>query len=267
MDGGKYMVNTAALKKGSTVIAFLIMVTFNILANLLLLNGISTGALSDRYPSLLTPASYTFQIWTIIYVLLFFYIIYQLGFVAGKGKLTPKGSDYIRYFFILSCLCNAGWIVAWHYNYIALSMMLILVILICLGIINRYTYSEELSLLEKIFIRLPFGIYFGWITVATVLNMTVLLTSIRWSVFGLSPSIWTITVTILILVITSLSILKYKNLAYAAAVIWAYIGILTKHTARLQLDGKYPAIIAVLLLCIVIIVSEMIYIIIKKRAS
>ncbi len=259
------MGKTAGFKKGFTVIAFLIMVAFNIFANLLMLNGISTGSLSDRYPSLFTPARYTFLIWTIIYVLLFFYIIYQLDFVAGKGKLTPKGTDYIRYLFILSCLCNAGWIVAWHYNYIALSMMLILVILTCLSIINRYTYSEELSLIEKIFIRLPFGIYFGWITVATVLNMTVLLTSLRWSVLGLSPSIWMIIVTILTLVITSFSILKYKNLAYAAAVIWAYIGILSKHTAGSQLDGRHPEIIAVLLLSIVIIASEMIYIMIKKK--
>lgn len=259
------MANTNVYKTGFTVIAFLIMATLNALANLLPLNGITTGALSDRYPSMITPSDYTFLIWTIIYLLLFAYTIFQMDLFMHKRMLSSKLSGYIKLYFILSCMCNAGWIVAWHYNYIALSLMLIVVILICLAHINNYTYADELSLSEKIFIRLPFSIYFGWITVATVLNTTVLLISVRWSRFGISATIWTVVAAIVILIVTSLNTIKNKSFAYATTVIWAYAGILVKHTAKNGFGGKFPVVIVAVSICILILLSEMAYIVVKKK--
>ncbi len=259
------MENTNTYMKGFTVVAYFVMAILNILANLLPLNGITTGALSDRFPSLITPADYTFLIWTLIYALLLSFILYQLDLFGQKRKLSGKMMDYIKLYFIMSCLCNAGWIIAWHYNYIALSLMLIILILICLSFINSYVYTEELSLQEKIFIRLPFSIYFGWITVATVVNISVLLISIRWSGFGISASVWTILAALIILIVASINTIKHKSFAYIFTVIWAYVGILVKHASKTEMDGRYPGVMIAVVICILILLSEMAYIIFKKK--
>jgi hypothetical protein len=259
------MVKTNAYVKVSAVIAYLIMVTFNILANLIPLNGVTTGELSDRYPSLITPAGYAFLIWSLIYTLLLVYSFFQLELFGHNRMLTGKVSGYIRLYFILSCFSNAAWIIAWHYNYIALSLMLMIIILVCLCFINTYAYSEELSLQEKILIRLPFSIYFGWITVATVVNTSVLLISIRWTGYGIPAWVWTIVAALVILVVATINTIKYKSLAYAATVIWAYVGILVKHTATTGLNNKYPEVIIAVILCILILLSAMGYIVIKKK--
>ena len=259
------MAHKNAYIKVFSVIAFLIMVIFNALANLLPLNGITTGALSDRYPSLITPAGYAFSIWTLIYAFLFAYTIYQLELTGHTKKLSPMVSDMIGLYFIVSSLCNAGWIIAWHYNYIALSLMLMIFILVCLCFINNYAYSDELTLREKIFVRLPFSIYFGWITVATVVNTSVLLISIRWSRLGISDIVWAIIAVLIILIVASINLTKNKSFAFTIAVIWAYVGILVKHTAKTELNGKYPEIIIAIIICILILFSEMAYIVFKKK--
>ena len=132
------MSNIDIYKKGLSVVSFLVMTAVNILAKLIPINGMTTGEISAKYPSLITPASYTFLIWIVIYVLLFFYIVYQLDFTKKERTLPPKVFNIIRMLFILSCLCNTAWIFAWHYKYIALSLVLIISILICLSIINKY---------------------------------------------------------------------------------------------------------------------------------
>ena len=260
------MTNINTIAKVFSVFAFLIMVSVNALANLLPLNGVTTGELSNMYPTLITPAAYTFLIWIIIYLLLFSFTIYQLEFAAGKRKLSSNLADFIRGFYIVSCLCNAVWIFAWHYKYIALSLVLMVTLFICLGFMYKLLYEEELSLGEKIFIRLPFSIYFGWITVATVTNVAALLVSIRWSGFGITRSVWAIITAIGIFVYASYITLKNSSLAYTATVIWAFLGLVVKHTAQNELNGKYPNVIIALIACIGVLVLEMGYcIVIKKR--
>lgn len=259
------MTNVSTIAKVFSIIAFLIMVSVNALANLLPLNGMTTGEISDVYPSLITPADYTFLIWGFIYLLLMSYTIYQLEPSKGKRKLSSNLADYIRGFYIVSCLCNAVWIFAWHYKYIALTLVLMITLFICLGFMNKLLYEEELSLKEKILIRLPFSIYFGWITVATAVNVGVLLVSIRWSGFGISRSVWTIIAAITIFVFASYVTLRNSSLAYAATVIWAFLGLVSKHTAQNELNGKYPGVIIALTTCIGILILEMGYCIVIKR--
>ena len=259
------MANKNIYVKVFTIVAFFVMIATNGAANLIPLNGVTTGAISDHYPSLLTPAGYTFLVWTVIYALLFLYVVYQLELFVKRRRLSAKISGYIRMYFILSCFCNAGWIFAWHYRYIAFSLVLIISILVCLSFINKYLYTDELSLSEKICLRLPFGIYFGWITVATIVNTSVLLISVRWSAFGLPYSFWTIVAALVILLIASVNTLKNESLAYTAAVIWAYVGILVKHTSKNGYNGKYKDIIIAVIICILLLIFEMGYITFKKK--
>jgi hypothetical protein len=241
------------------------MMAVNILANLLPINGMTTGDISDNYPSLITPAGYTFLIWTVIYILLCTYVVYQLEFIGWTRALSPKISNLNRLFFALSCLCNTAWIFAWHYRYIALSLVLIITMLVCLSIINKYIYMEELSLSEKFFVKLPFSIYFGWITVATMVNTSVLLISIGWSDFGLPTQMLTIGAVLIILIIASCYTLKNRSVVYAATVIWAYVGIIVKHTSKNGFNCQYPEVVFAILICILFLLIEMGYVIINKK--
>ncbi|MDF2908622.1 MAG: hypothetical protein K0R34_3943 [Herbinix sp.] len=259
------MSNVNIYKKVLTIISFLMMTAVNILANVLPINGMTTGDISDNYPSLITPAGYTFLIWMVIYILLCAYVVYQLEFIRCARTLSPKISDHVRLFFAFSCLCNTAWIFAWHYRYIALSLVLIITILVCLSIINKYVYLDERSHSEKFFVRLPFSIYFGWITVATMVNASVLLISIGWHNFGIPAQMLTIVAALIIVIIASYYTLKNRSIVFAATVIWAYVGIVVKHTSKSGFNSKYPEIVFAIMICILLLLIEMGYVLINKK--
>jgi hypothetical protein len=259
------MINIKLLRKVFSVLAFGLMLAANILAKLIPLNGITMGALSDNYPTLITPADSFFRVWFLIFALMLVYVIYQLELFRRQEVLPSKISGYIRDFFILSCLCNAGWIFAWHYRYIALSLALIIAILLCLSVINRYVYSEELSLSENLFMRIPFSIYFGWITVATIMNLSVLSISVGWKGFGIPFNYWAIVAILVILIITSIHTYKNKSVAYVFAVMWAIIGILVEHSSKDGYNGQYPELIITVIIGILILLVELGYIIFYRK--
>ncbi len=114
--------------------------------------------------------------------------------------------------------------------------------------------KTELILSEKIFVRIPFSVYFGWITIATIANVTTFLVSINWNGFGISENIWTVVVLLIGFLITSLVTFKNKDIFYGATVIWAYTGILMKHISENGFDGVYASVISATSIFIVLLV-------------
>ena len=157
--------NTKLLKI-STLGAYIVMVVVNALAVWLPIAGRETGEISDSYPNLFAPAGYAFSIWGLIYTLLAIYVIYQLG--QGKNELVAR----INRLFIVNALLNAAWIFAWHYDVIWLSVLLMAGLLYTLIRLANILRVGNLGQKEKSLARLPFSVYFGWITVATVANVT-----------------------------------------------------------------------------------------------
>lgn len=235
------------LNKISALFTFVVMIVVNALANALPINGLTTGDVSDSYPNLFAPIGLTFSIWGLIYLLLFAYVIYQ--FTPHLPKVD-KLITSINKFFIISSLANSAWIFAWHYQLFGLSVVLMLVILFSLIKISLFTYPAELSSKDKFFFKAPFGIYFGWITIATIANITVLLVSLGWQNFIFADSVWTVIVLIVGLLITGLTTIKQKNLAYGLVPLWAYFGIYLKHTSPLYFASSYPLIINTVLFCL-----------------
>lgn len=236
-------------------VTFLGMISTNILANILPINGVTTGQVSDSYPNLFAPAGITFTIWGLIYFLLACYTVYQLGFfqndiAAAKTHLLEN----IGILFSISSIANAGWIFSWHYHFIPVSMLLMVVILVCLFFINKLIKKEWLSTKEKVFIRLPFSVYFGWITVATIANAVVLLVSLGWYGLGISEPAWAVIIISIGVVIGISTIIKNKDTAYGLVFIWAYAGILIKHTSENGFSGQYPSVIITVTACIVLLV-------------
>ncbi len=248
------------------VLAYIIMIAVNSMANILPINDMNTGMISDSYPNLFAPAGLTFSIWGVIYFLLAGYTLYQLGLFQKTGEESdPSLMKKIAFYFIISSLANAAWIFAWHYLRFILSVGLMVIILVSLILINKEIHKQQLTGTEKFFLKLPFSVYFGWITVATIANITVLLVSIGWDGFGIPENVWASIIIVTGMLIGGARMLKDRNIAYGLVLIWAYLGILIKHTGSSGFNGQYPLVIAVVGACLALFIGAEGYIIITGR--
>jgi len=247
-------------------VSYLAMVSINALANILPINNIGTGEVSNMYSNLFAPASITFSIWGLIYILLGLYVLYQFG-LWQKNQGERQGLlNKIGIYFIFSSLANILWIFTWHYDYIGLSVLFIISILVLLIKIANLIRKEKFTNKENFFIVLPFSIYFGWITIATIANITTFLVSINWNAWGVSNEIWTVIILIIGATVGIIRMLWDRNIAYGLVFIWAYLGILIKHTSISGWDNNYPLVIYTVIFAILaFIVSEVVMIINNKR--
>jgi len=232
-------------------LTYLGVIVVNFLANALPINNRSTGAISEAYPNLFTPAGLTFSIWGLIYLLLAGYILYQLG-LFGRDKEEKKEEllKKVNLYFIISSLANIAWIFSWHYDFIGISVLIMGVLLFSLIKIADILNETKLPKKEQLFIRLPFSVYFGWITIAAIANITVFLVSVNWNGFGISNQIWTIVILLAGLLIGSLRMQKDKIVFYGLVLIWAYLGILFKHISADGFSCQYQGIIITTVICI-----------------
>ncbi|MBN1684333.1 MAG: tryptophan-rich sensory protein [Gammaproteobacteria bacterium] len=240
--------------KISTLIAYVIMVGVNYLAVLLPLGGRSIGQISDNYPNLFAPAGYAFSIWGLIYTLLAIYVVYQLWRV--KDELAAR----INRLFIVNALLNASWIFAWHYDLIWLSVIIMAGLLMTLIKIADIFRERAITPKETWLVRLPFSVYFSWITVAAIANVIIFLVSIGWNGFGLPESFWTVFALLVGALIGSWRMLRDRFIPYGLVLIWAYGAILFKHFSASGFDGKYPIVIAAVVLCLLVFVGTIVFI-------
>jgi len=246
------------------VFGFLCVVIVNALANALPINNKTTGALSDQYPNLFVPAGLTFSIWGLIYVLLAVFVIYSV-IKALKADNRSCFIDRIGILFFLTCIANIGWIFAWHYEIVLLSMILMILLLACLiAIYLRLSIGKSnASNQEKYLVHLPFSVYLGWITVATIANATALLVNANWNTFGLGEQFWTVCVIIVAIIIALIMIFQRKDIFYGLVVDWALIGILIK---RLAVDATpYYSILITVIAGLILISLATIFQIIKRK--
>jgi len=254
------------LLKISVAVAYVAMLTVNALANLLPIGGVTTGQASDAYANLFTPAGVTFSIWGLIYALLGAYTLYQTG-LWQKDKNAKREALLLKVnqLFLLTSLANISWIFAWHYGIIWLSVVIMLVLLVALIRIADAVNGPSMSLREQAFIRIPFSVYFGWITVATIANITVFLVSLNWDGFGVSDAAWTIVVLFVGAAIGLARMLKDKNVFYGLVLVWAYGGILLKHLSDAGFNGQYPGVIAAVGACLGLFAAMIVYLLPKTK--
>lgn len=230
-------------------VAFVVMLVLNGLAgSTTLLNGQNTAAISDKNVNLFTPAGYTFAIWGIIYLMLGVYVAYQLGWIGNskRGKLKTETIEAITPYFIATSVLNCVWILAWQYEVLWLSVLLIIGMLYSLVKIEDTLKDKDMTIGERVMVRNPFSLYFGWITVATIANICTWLVSIKWDGMGIAPAAWTGGLLIVGAFVALAGMLRNANCAYGVVFIWAYLGILSKHVAENGWNGHYPLVIGVL---------------------
>jgi hypothetical protein len=235
--------NRDILRQVLVIIAAFATIIFNIAANALPLNGLNTGELSDRFQIFFVPAGYVFSIWGLIYLGLIAYAIYQL---LPAQRENPRLRS-IGYLFILSCLANIAWLFLWHYEVFEFT-------LIAMGVLLRLDIGRgKVSNAEKWAVHIPFSIYLGWITVATIANTTQLLYYLGWNGWGISAEIWAVIMLAAGVVISAIMSYTRVDIAYSLVLVWAYIGIARKH-ADTPLVANSALVAAGLILVILIIV-------------
>ncbi|MEY4930198.1 MAG: hypothetical protein RI909_922 [Bacteroidota bacterium] len=213
----------AKLLATPNLLAFVSVLTINTLAIMLPINGMSTGELSDLYPSLFTPAGFTFSIWSVIYLLLIGFVIVQWALLS-KPYFTE-----LSLWFLLSSLANISWILTWHYLFIYASVLIMLILLFSLSRIFLLFQSFDLSSWkEKIFVKLTFIFYLSWICVATIANISALLVSLSWDGGFLSPIAWTITMITIASALGIYIVARFREPAFFIVLIWALYGIYGK---------------------------------------
>lgn len=247
------------------LIGFLGTVIVNGLANALPLNNKTTGELSDQYPNLFVPSGLTFSIWGLIYILLAIFVIY--GLVIALRKDTQKSSfiENIGILFFISCLANIGWIFAWHYEILPLSLVLMLVILGSLVpiYIRLHIGKSDATRIEKYLVHLPFSVYLGWITIATIANFTALLVDVNWNTFELGEQFWAVAVIVIGIAIALSILFTRKDIFYCLVVDWALLGILLK---RISVEmTPVQSVIVITIVGIVLISAGIITQIIRKK--
>lgn len=238
------------LRQALVVIALVITIGLNGLANALPINGQTTGDVANRFPTFFTPAGYVFSIWGLIYVGLIAYAVFQ----ALPGQRSNQKLRTIAPLFLLSSVANCAWLLLWHYNFITLSMVAMLLLLVTL--IAIYTQLDiggpKTSTSERWLVDAPFRVYLGWITVATIANATVVLYNLGWNGWGIDGPTWGALLVVVATVIGGAIVLKRGDWAYGSVLVWAFVGLFVKYsdTPILSLTAATMAGVVVLLMVV-----------------
>lgn len=220
---------------GGNLVAFAIVILLNFLSNALPINGQTMPEISARYPSLFTPAGFTFAIWGVIYLGLLVFVIWQ----ALPAQRSSDKVARLSTWFQINCLMNAVWIVVWHYDLLALSLLVMFVILATLILIYRTLIAaiDTAPLTEHLVLYLPFSLYTGWITLATIANASVVQTSNGWDYVWLTAVQWTLLKLAVAGAIGARMVLKYRDPVFGAVIIWGAYGIFVMQFATPAVSG------------------------------
>lgn len=230
-DSVKSLQNQASLWPAATILAYIVMVTVNALANILPLFGRNTAEVSDRYPSLFTPAGYAFSIWGVIYLLLAAFIVYQ---ALPAGRANPRLQP-MRPLFVISAAFNALWLVSWHALWIPVSQALMIALL--LSLIALYVrgrlWRGPASAAQLLLVELPFSIYLGWISVAAIANTAIFFIDLGMD-GGAAAPFFTVFVIVVATLLGIFGTSSRRDWAFALAIGWGLAGIAVAQSGGVQ---------------------------------
>jgi benzodiazapine receptor len=244
--------------KWINILAFVLTVIVNGLAgSTTILGGKFTAEISDANPTLITPAGYVFSIWGIIYILLGVFVVFQ-ALPSQQGQAFQKK---IGWLFALSSLANIVWLFLWQYEYLVFSVVLMFLLLATLILIylRLDIGRSKVTTREKLAVHLPFSVYLGWITIASIANVSVFLVSENWDGFGIGAETWATLIIIVALVITLLVLATRRDIAYGLVIVWALFGIAVNQSGNQSIVTltEASAIVILLALAAVVLLSRL----------
>jgi hypothetical protein len=214
---------STAIQVGNAMAFGAVILVNSLAGSTTLLGGRNTAQVSAAFPTLVTPAGFTFSIWGIIYALLAAFVVFQ--FLPSHREDEFNGR--VGYIFMLSCLFNIVWLFLWQYEYITASVPVIFALLVTLIVIylRLDIGRSQATRAEKICVHLPVSVYLGWITIASIADASSGLVSVGWTGFGLSQSTWAQLVVVVALAITLLALATRRDPAFGLVIVWALVGI------------------------------------------
>jgi benzodiazapine receptor len=246
------------LRQILVVLSILATLAVNLLANALPFNGLSTAEISDRFKVYFVPAGYVFSIWGVIYIGLIAYAVFQ---ALPSQRENPRLRQ-IGYPVIVAGLANCIWLFLWHYEQFPLTLIAMfgLLAMLILVYLNLGIGQTQISTAETWTVRIPFSVYLGWITVATIANITDVLYYLQWAGFGIGARDWTLILFAAVILIAGLMSLTRRDIAYNLVIVWALIGIAVKQAAA-------KSLVLAALASAVIILCVLVYSLIRKRQA
>lgn len=237
----------------ANIVAFVTTLIVNGLSNTTLIGGKTTAEVSNSYPTLITPAGYVFAIWGIIYILLGVFLVYQ-ALPSQKDKPFQK---QVSVLFILTSVFNIVWLFFWQNELLPISVAVIFAFLASLiAIYLRLNIGKSnVGLKEKLCVHVPFSVYLGWVTIATIANISVTLVSVKWDGFGLSLQTWAILVLSVALILDLAVVATRKDIAYSFVFIWALVGIGINQAANPSIVLTSEIAVAIIAVVLVITVA------------
>ena len=243
------------LRQYANLVSVILALAVNVLATALPLNNQTTAQISDRFKVYFVPAGYVFSIWGLIYISWIAFVVYQF---LPAHKESPRLRK-LGYYFALSGVFNAAWLFCWQYNHFTLSVivMLILLGLLIASYLNLNVGRTPVGTAEKWCVDIPFSVYLGWISVATIANISDWLYSVNWNGFGMDPQFWAIIMLMVASVLGFIMALKRRDSGYLFVLVWAFIGILIKQsTAPTVVDAASDAAVVAFVLAIYTIIQR-----------
>jgi hypothetical protein len=248
------------------LLAFAFHLILSYLVQIKYFSVLDVGQVSARYDTVFAPAGITFAIWGVIYLALFAFSLFHLYTAFAKSDIqhTNLDTQNIGWYFIVNNLATGLWLVAWVNEYLFISVILILIQLLTLGIISvkAHISNPARTVSTKIFTQFPLSIYFAWICIATIANISAYLKSVNWSGAGISESYWVIIMIGTATLISLFIILVRRNVPFGLVVLWALYGIVLKRQQvspidfEIVINAAYAAFAVILLALIIRIVSR-----------
>lgn len=214
------------------VISFILHLTVTYLTQFRIINKKAVGEISEQYNSLFTPASFSFAIWGIIYTALCIFCLYHIIMAYKRNRENQANVDLLSIgsLFIINNLATAAWLIAWTNEKIFLSVLLIIVQLVTLITIHLrlHIHNRFRTPGSKLATEFPLSLYMGWISIATIANISAWLVSTGWNGWGIAASYWTMAMLVVALILAIVMVLGRRNIAFGLVVIWAVYGINAK---------------------------------------
>jgi hypothetical protein len=220
------MTRVPGLLVAANAVTYIFMVVMNGLATTLPLNGRTTAAISDSFANTFAPAGYVFSIWGVIYTALMAFLGYQF---TARGR-SSVAVGRIGWLFVINAIANGIWIVFWHYGMFPATMAMTIVLLgtLCAIALRIGTPAQAATQADRWFVHLPFAIYLGWVSVATIANAAVMFLDLGWNGEPLAPATWTLALIAIATGIGATMVVQRGEIAFAGVLIWAFIGIAVK---------------------------------------
>ena len=238
------------LLKILNAVAFVATLTFNYISSAGLISPYGVGTISRLHPTRITPASGAFAIWAYIYALQGYFIAYQFCWPKQDEATLLHG---VGLWYISACVFNSLWICIFVQG-TDVSMWLSTVVIVgllsslCKIYLNTKCWGWAAprpgGVLQKLALDVHLSLYAGWVTVATIVNTTVALTTV-WTADAATASTCSAVMLVVALLVNVTIVATRRDCVWGFVLTWAayYIAAEFKDDATVSTTATVVAIL------------------------